>query len=75
MIRIFELGVANVSDAELRKSTLSPHLKYSKNRSFPARFAHFKKHALSGTLLFEKSKGHPSKLLPARRKTSDRDGV
>jgi len=27
--------------------------------SFSARFAHFKKHALSGTLLFEKSKGQP----------------
>jgi hypothetical protein len=27
--------------------------------SFPTQFAHFKKHALSGTLLFEKSKIRP----------------
>ena len=30
-------------------------------RSFSAQFAHFKKHTLSGTLLFEKSKGQPFK--------------
>jgi hypothetical protein len=44
-------------------------------RDFSTRFAHFKKRALSGTLLFEKSKSWSLKLLPAHRKTSDRSGV
>jgi len=46
-----------------------------RKRSFSTRFAHFKKHALWALYFLKKAKAAPSKLLPERKKTSDRSGV
>ena len=43
--------------------------------SFPCRFALFKKHALRALCFLERAKAAPSKLWPARRKSSDCCGL